>query len=111
MSRTSPVISAGDSTVTNDRPRRLRPAPSLALALAVAVSSSACGGAASGDSGAAAGPPRAGGNLAFAVATDAGCLDPQQVGSSDTLFALRQTVDSLTDQDPSSGRIVPWLAK
>ncbi|MFG2472375.1 ABC transporter substrate-binding protein [Streptomyces canus] len=97
--------------MTNDRPRRLRSAPSLALALAVAVSSSACGGAASGNSGTAAGPPKAGGNLDFAVATDAGCLDPQQVGSSDTLYALRQTVDSLTDQDPSSGRIVPWLAK
>ncbi|MCZ0983327.1 ABC transporter substrate-binding protein [Streptomyces diastatochromogenes] len=55
--------------------------------------------------------PRPGGALAFAVGTDAGCLDPQQVGSSDTLYALRQTVDSLTDQDPSSGRIVPWLAR
>lgn len=97
--------------MTNDRPRRLRPASSLVLALAVAASSSACGGAASGSSGADAGPPRSGGNLTFAVATDAGCLDPQQVGSSDTLYALRQTVDSLTDQDPASGRIVPWLAR
>jgi peptide/nickel transport system substrate-binding protein len=65
----------------------------------------------SGSQGGDAGPPRSGGNLTFAVGTDAGCLDPQQVGSSDTLYALRQTVDSLTDQDPSSGRIVPWLAR
>ncbi len=93
-----------------DRPRPSRPTASLALALALAASLSACGGA-SGDGPAADGRPRPGGNLTFAVATDAGCLDPQQVGSSDTLYALRQTVDSLTDQDPASGRVVPWLAR
>jgi peptide/nickel transport system substrate-binding protein len=38
-------------------------------------------------------------------------VDPQQESSSDTVYALRQTVDSLTDQDPSTGKIVPWLAK
>ncbi|MFD8807055.1 ABC transporter substrate-binding protein [Streptomyces sp. NPDC059597] len=97
--------------MTNDRPGRLRPASSLALALAVAAASSACGGAASGGAHGGTGTPKSGGNLRFAVGTDAGCLDPQQVGSSDTLYALRQTVDSLTDQDPSTGRIVPWLAK
>ncbi|MER6706301.1 ABC transporter substrate-binding protein [Streptomyces fumanus] len=79
--------------------------------LALVTTSSACGGAASGGADAGSGPPVSGGTLSFAVATDAGCLDPQQVGSSDTLYALRQTVDSLTDQDPATGRIVPWLAR
>ncbi|MFJ6539441.1 ABC transporter substrate-binding protein [Streptomyces sp. NPDC091385] len=97
--------------MTHDRPGRLRPASSLVLALTVAAVSSACGGAASGDARGGTGTPKSGGNLRFGVGTDAGCLDPQQVGSSDTLYALRQTVDSLTDQDPSTGRIVPWLAK
>ncbi len=50
------------------------------------------------------------GTLTFAVSSDAGCVDPQQVSSTDTAYSLRQTVDSLTDQDPASGRIVPWLA-
>lgn len=94
-----------------DRPSPHRPASALALTLSLAATLSACGGAASGAPDAAAGPPVPGGRLTFAVATDAGCLDPQQVGSSDTLYALRQTVDSLTDQDPATGRIVPWLAK
>lgn len=94
-----------------DRPRPHRPVSALALSLALAATLGACGGAESGDPDSAAGPPASGGSLTFAVATDAGCLDPQQVGSSDTLYALRQTVDSLTDQDPATGRIVPWLAK
>lgn len=59
----------------------------------------------------AAGPPTPGGTLTFAVASDAGCIDPQQVGSSDTLYSLRETVDSLTDQDPATGKPVPWLAR
>ncbi|GEM30946.1 hypothetical protein NN3_19530 [Nocardia neocaledoniensis NBRC 108232] len=36
------------------------------------------GGEQAGD----AGPPRSGGTLRFSVASDAGCVDPQQVGSS-----------------------------
>lgn len=55
--------------------------------------------------------PRSGGTLTFAVGSDAGCVDPQQVGSNDTIYSLRQIVDSLTDQDPKTGKIVPWLAK
>jgi peptide/nickel transport system substrate-binding protein len=97
--------------VKQDRPSHYRSASSLALMLALVATSSACGGAASGGSDADGGPPVSGGTLSFAVATDAGCLDPQQVGSSDTLYALRQTVDSLTDQDPATGRVVPWLAR
>jgi peptide/nickel transport system substrate-binding protein len=58
-----------------------------------------------------AGQPKEGGTLTFAVGSDAGCVDPQQVGSNDTIYSLRQTVDSLTDQDPQTGKIVPWLAQ
>ncbi|MET9592087.1 ABC transporter substrate-binding protein [Streptomyces sp. NPDC006516] len=94
-----------------DRLKSARPFTVLASTLPLALALSACGGETSPSPRADAGPPASGGHLNFAVATDAGCLDPQQVGSSDTLYALRQTVDSLTDQDPDSGRIVPWLAE
>ncbi|MEW2502794.1 ABC transporter substrate-binding protein [Amycolatopsis sp. NPDC047767] len=49
--------------------------------------------------------------MTFAVGSDAGCVDPQQVSSNDTIYSLRQIVDSLTDQDPATGKIVPWLAQ
>ncbi|MFJ9351110.1 ABC transporter substrate-binding protein [Streptomyces sp. NPDC101237] len=70
----------------------------------------ACGSG-GGDSGGASGQPRSGGTLTFAVGSDSGCVDPQQVGSNETIYSVRQIVDSLTDQDPRTGKIVPWLAK
>ncbi|MGW0872872.1 ABC transporter substrate-binding protein [Streptomyces sp. NPDC002740] len=72
---------------------------------------SACSSGDSGGSSDAGGSPKSGGTLTFAVGSDAGCVDPQQVGSNDTIYSLRQVVDSLTDQDPKTGKIVPWLAK
>ncbi|KUN76050.1 ABC transporter substrate-binding protein [Streptomyces griseoruber] len=63
------------------------------------------------NSGSGDGPAKSGGTLTFAVGSDAGCVDPQQVGSNDTIYSVRQLVDSLTDQDPKTGKIVPWLAK
>src|SRR5690606_32571283 len=36
---------------------------------------------------------------------------PQQVASNNTIYTTRQLVDSLTDQDPETGKIVPWLAE
>jgi peptide/nickel transport system substrate-binding protein len=36
------------------------------------------------------GVPQPGGTLRFAVSSDQGCVDPQQVGSNDTIFSLRQ---------------------
>ncbi|MFF7468745.1 ABC transporter substrate-binding protein [Streptomyces sp. NPDC008092] len=89
------------------RPSRWAP---LAALLTTSVLLTACG---SGDdgSGAGSGRARSGGTLTFAVGSDAGCVDPQQVGSNDTIYSVRQIVDSLTDQDPKTGRIVPWLAR
>ncbi|SEF16916.1 ABC transporter substrate-binding protein [Streptomyces sp. Ag109_O5-10] len=89
------------------RPSRWAP---LAALLTTSVLLTACG---SGDDGSGGGSGRAksGGTLTFAVGSDAGCVDPQQVGSNDTIYSVRQIVDSLTDQDPKTGKIVPWLAK
>ncbi|MFS8198156.1 ABC transporter substrate-binding protein [Streptomyces sp. CWNU-52B] len=84
-----------------------------ALVTAALLSLSACSSGSGTGSGAGGGegPARSGGTLTFAVGSDAGCVDPQQVGSNDTIYSLRQVVDSLTDQDPRTGKIVPWLAK
>ncbi|MER6082217.1 ABC transporter substrate-binding protein [Streptomyces sp. NPDC001833] len=89
------------------RPSRWAP---LAALLTTSVLLTACG---SGDdgSGGGSGQARSGGTLTFAVGSDAGCVDPQQVGSNDTIYSVRQIVDSLTDQDPKTGKIVPWLAR
>ncbi|WP_328457084.1 ABC transporter substrate-binding protein [Streptomyces sp. NBC_00386] len=82
----------------------------LTALLTTSVLLTACGSD-TGGSGAGDGKPRSGGTLTFAVGSDAGCVDPQQVGSNDTIYSVRQVVDSLTDQDPRTGKIVPWLAK
>jgi len=77
--------------------------------VAVAVLLSACGSTPTAST-ADPGVPQPGGTLRFAVSSDQGCVDPQQVGSNDTIFSLRQVVDSLTDQDPATGELRPWLA-
>lgn len=89
-----------------------KPAAVVSVLGAVALLASACGGGA--DAGAqqsAAASPVAGGNLNFAVSVDRGCIDPQQVGNNDAIAIARQTVASLTSQDPKTGEIVPWLAE
>lgn len=49
--------------------------------------------------------------LRIAVSSDQGCMDPQQASSNDSTYPTRQLADSLTDQDPETGEIVPWLAE
>lgn len=82
------------------------------IGLSTLLALTACGGAGAqspaADGG---GDPVSGGTLRFAVGSDAGCIDPQQVGSNDSIYSTRQLVDSLTDQDPETGEIVPWLAQ
>jgi peptide/nickel transport system substrate-binding protein len=46
----------------------------------------------------------------FAISGDPTCLDPQQTSLTTALNIGRQVVDSLVDQDPKTGEIVPWLA-
>jgi len=82
----------------------------LTALVTTSVLLTACGSG-GGDSGSGSGQPKSGGTLTFAVGSDAGCVDPQQVASNETIYSVRQIVDSLTDQDPKTGKIVPWLAK
>ncbi|MDG4834247.1 ABC transporter substrate-binding protein [Solwaraspora sp. WMMD1047] len=53
----------------------------------------------------------AGGTLTFALAIDPTCLDPQQTTLTASLNIGRQLVDSLVDQDPTTGEFTPWLAE
>ena len=73
----------------------------------------ACGGTTSANDSTVdqAGEPTPGGTLRFAVGSDTGCFDPHQVGSNDSIYSVRTIADSLTDQDPETGEIVPWLAE
>ncbi|MFJ2838873.1 ABC transporter substrate-binding protein [Nocardia sp. NPDC087230] len=78
--------------------------------LAVATSVVACGSD-TGGSGGQAGPPQPGGTLRYGLSQAPSCSDPAQAGSNQTIYVARQIVDSLTDQDPKTGAITPWLAK
>lgn len=89
--------------------------PIAAIAAALALALSGCsGGTSSVQSTSAAGgssaKPQSGGDLTFAIASDLGCIDPQQIGNNDDIAIARQTVASLTSQDPKTGAIKPWLA-
>jgi peptide/nickel transport system substrate-binding protein len=89
------------------RSRAARTTAALAALAATAVLAGCSGGGrTAGDDG----PPRSGGTLTYAVGADIACADPQQAGNGDELTAARGLADSLTDQDPDTGRIVPWLA-
>jgi peptide/nickel transport system substrate-binding protein len=58
------------------------------------------------------GEPQSGGRLKIAFWSDSqGAFDPNQVYWIETRSLNRNFADSLTDQDPSTGEIVPWLAE
>lgn len=88
-----------------NRPRLL----ALVGTLAAATTLAACGtdSAGAGD----AGPPQPGGTLRYGLSQAPTCSDPAQAGTNQTVYVARQIVDSLTDQDPKTGQITPWLAQ
>ncbi len=84
-----------------------------ALLAAATLTLSACGSA-SGGADQAAGSPVRGGTLAIAFFPDNAafsCVDPFQTYWIEHRTVIRNVADSLTDQDPRTGAIVPWLAK
>lgn len=95
--------------------RRLATAAVAAMTAAIlaACGSGSGGGAAAGDSadGSSAGKPVPGGRLKIAFWNDLqACIDPNQVYWIESRSLDRNIADSLTDQDPKTGKIVPWLA-
>lgn len=97
-------------------PRRNRPAAVVAaLATAAVLALSACSGTAGGGDGGdaspdAAGEPTYGGTLRVGFSDDTGNYDPQQRPQLHARTISRQITDTLTDQDPETGEILPWLA-
>ncbi|RDI67575.1 ABC transporter substrate-binding protein [Nocardia pseudobrasiliensis] len=82
----------------------------FASAAATTLLATACSG---GDAGGGdpSGPPRPGGVLRYGLSLAPTCADPAQSTTNQTLYVTRQIVDSLTDQNPSTGAIQPWLAQ
>ncbi|AUG30312.1 MULTISPECIES: ABC transporter substrate-binding protein [Microbacterium] len=79
---------------------------------ALALALTACaGGTPAADPTASSASAVPGGNLTFAISVDSQCIDPQQVGNNDAIAIARQTVASLTTQDPQTGDILPWIAQ
>ncbi|WP_072803886.1 ABC transporter substrate-binding protein [Rhodococcoides yunnanense] len=76
---------------------------------ALSVVLTACGGSSTSTS-ADAGDPTSGGTLRYGLSGAPTCSDPAQSGTNQTIYVVRQIVDSLTDQDPETGEITPWLA-
>ncbi|MCW2292468.1 peptide/nickel transport system substrate-binding protein [Pseudomonas sp. BIGb0408] len=80
--------------------------------LALAIGLAGCGDPAPpSDTPSSAKAPAHGGILRVAFDGDPLCIDPHQAGNNTALNVGRQLTDSLTDQDPQSSEIVPWLAE
>ncbi|MCU1688758.1 MAG: extracellular solute-binding protein family 5, partial [Jatrophihabitantaceae bacterium] len=99
--------------------RRLgRPAPHRKAVAAIALAGLAvlagCGGSSGGSGGSTDNAtPKAGGELKVSFFPDNAnfsCIDPFQVYWIEHRTIVRNFADSLTDQDPDTGEIVPWLA-
>lgn len=83
------------------------------LLTATALAAAGCGAGSTSDSSSssASGQPVQGGNLTIGFDLNVqNCLDPQQDYGLEQRDLDRNLVDSLTDQDPTTGKIVPWLA-
>ncbi|WP_433605832.1 ABC transporter substrate-binding protein [Dactylosporangium sp. CA-139114] len=85
----------------------------LATTAAAALALAACGGTSPAGGGDGGGTPKAGGTLKVSFWPDNAtlpCIDPFQVYWIESRSIIRNFADSLTDQDPKTGEIVPWLA-
>jgi peptide/nickel transport system substrate-binding protein len=93
--------------------RRRRTVATAALSTAGLLALAACGGASTSASSPATAVPKAGGTLRVSFFPDNpsfSCIDPFQVYWIEHRTIIRNFAASLTDQDPASGKIVPWLA-
>ena len=71
----------------------------------------ACGAVLAGCGGGAAADPARADVLTAGLSAPVDCLDPHQTPRTPNLQVSQQLVASLTDQDPATGEIVPWLAE
>ncbi|WP_394144470.1 ABC transporter substrate-binding protein [Burkholderia multivorans] len=78
--------------------------PIVRLSVAVFVAGASFAASAAG----APATPQSGGSLTYAIARFPPCLDRVQSNPEPSVF--QQLTDNLLDQDPDTGKIVPWLA-
>lgn len=83
---------------------------SVALVLAACGDGADAGGPAGDDGPEVAGEPEYGGTLRVAYSADAENYDPHQRPQLHARTISRNIADTLTDQDPETGEILPWLA-
>jgi peptide/nickel transport system substrate-binding protein len=81
----------------------------LALLIALGLLA-ACSSSSSSNTDASSQKPTSGGTLTLADDSPPVCIDVQQSTLFSTLRIGRMITDSLTDQTPKTGKIVPWLA-
>jgi peptide/nickel transport system substrate-binding protein len=97
---------------TRPRSGRWKVAGALTLMSALVVTACSSGSSESGPTGDAANPVK-GGTLDIAYFPDNPtftCVDPFQTYWIEHRSVIRNIADSLTDQNPDTGEIVPWLA-
>jgi peptide/nickel transport system substrate-binding protein len=83
----------------------------VAAACSSSGSSSPASTASSSGSAAASGTPVSGGTLQWALANDPLSMSPWGGGSgNDQLYVTRQIFDTLVEQNPANGQIIPFLA-
>jgi peptide/nickel transport system substrate-binding protein len=83
----------------------------VAAACSSSGSSSPAGTASSSGSAAASGTPVSGGTLQWALANDPLSMSPWGGGSgNDQLYVTRQIFDTLVEQNPANGQVIPFLA-
>ncbi len=87
--------------------------PLIATATAFTLALTACAGAQAGPAPTTDAEPVAGGELTLEFWPDNpsfACVDPFQTYWIEHRQVIRNVADSLTDQDPETGELVPWLA-
>lgn len=91
---------------------RLRRSSAVAAVGAIAaIVLAGCAASAGSTSATTSTEPASGGDLIVGTYLDPTCIDNQQIGTNVSLSVTRQLTDSLTEQDPETGEIEPWLAE
>ncbi len=82
----------------------------IACALAVAACGSSNSSNGNSTTGAAAGPPKPGGDLVFARTADLLSLDPTNMTDNESIWTVENVYDTLYSATPDGKHLRPWLA-
>ncbi|GAA3850372.1 ABC transporter substrate-binding protein [Streptomyces sedi] len=81
-----------------------------AIAVALTVALTGCGAGGDDASAGATGEPVDGGTVTYAFTAAPDCVDARQRPQLNSRLVGRQLADTLTEQDPETGELLPWLA-